>query len=103
MLSSLIFSTLLTAVVAIAPPPTSAPEFVSPISSKPLFVPNAYIVQLNNESHISASELPTRSLANFHKRAEDIDYTVRKEFDNPSLFFGLSITLKDNVPKDQAE
>src|SRR3954453_4674758 len=66
-------------------------------------VPNAYILKLNNESHISASTLPTRSILAFHKRAEDIDYSVRKEFPDPSLFSGLSITPNENVPADKAE
>jgi subtilisin family serine protease len=33
----------------------------------------------------------------FHKRAEDIDYDIRTEFKSPDLFYGLSITVKDNL------
>ena len=56
-------------------------------------IPNGYIVQLK-----SGTTLVRRGQdehAQFHKRAQDIDYSTRIEFKNTDLFFGLSIQVKD--------
>lgn len=67
-------------------------------------VPNAYIVQLKNDS--STNSLSGRSLdhhAMFHKRAEDINYDVRTEFKSPDLFYGLSITVKEDLTPEEVK
>jgi subtilisin family serine protease len=67
-------------------------------------VPNAYIVQLKNDS--STTSLSGRSLddhAMFHKRAEDINYDVRTEFKSPDLFYGLSITVKEDLTPEEVK
>lgn len=80
---------------------------LQPLSiSKHIIVSNAYIVQLNNQPHPSSSSLPTRSTnahERFHRRAANIDYSVRKEFQNPSLFLGLSINLNHNLSESKAK
>jgi Subtilase family len=69
-------------------------------------VPNAYLLQLNNRTSSPPSRRPKRSLSaheSFHKRAANIDYSVRTEFRDPNLFFGLSIKLNENVTESLAK
>lgn len=69
----------------------------------PKTVPHAYIIQL--DSKVSSNE-PLHALhERFYKRAEEekIDYKIRHEFKDASLFFGLSIELRDGVEKDVLE
>lgn len=92
-----IFGLLTASAVAVTQPLTEL---------QPKVVPNAYILQLNNESHISSSNLSTRSLNAheiFHKRAANVEYTVRREFQDPSIFFGLSVDLKQNLIEGKAK
>lgn len=56
-------------------------------------VPKAYIVQLQPGSGLTKRGEDAH--AQFHKRASDINYSTRYEFNDPSLFFGLSIQVKD--------
>src|SRR6187402_3393268 len=69
-------------------------------------IPNAYMIQLKNETAISASSISGRGLdphSMFHKRAEGIDYDVRTEFTNPKLFYGLSITVTEDLTSEEVE
>lgn len=73
--------------------------------SRQTLVPNAYMLQLDSESHSYSSNPHVRSLnahETFHKRAAHIDYIVRREFRDPSLFFGLSIHLNENLTRVQS-
>lgn len=64
-------------------------------NSTTVIVPNAYVVQLEPNSGLTKRGQDAHS--RFHKRAsESIEYSVRHEFHDPSLFFGLSIQVKDN-------
>lgn len=57
-------------------------------------IPNTYVIRLDQGV---SSSLTGRSTTNqheqFHKRATAVDYSVRHEFKNTDVFFGLSITL----------
>ncbi|KAL5321272.1 hypothetical protein ACEPPN_012087 [Leptodophora sp. 'Broadleaf-Isolate-01'] len=72
-----------------------------------IVVPNAYIVHIKNDSAVSPSSVIGRSLdhhALFHKRAsEEIDYAIRTEFKDSDLFYGLTITVKDNLTSVEVE
>jgi hypothetical protein len=66
----------------------------------------AWIVQLNTGAEISTSSWVNRGVdahAMFHKRAEHIDYTIRTEFKDPSLFYGLSIKTSQNYTSDEVQ
>lgn len=58
-------------------------------------LPKAYVVQLEHNSVLKRTSGQDPH-AQFHKRAStSINYSVRHVFQNPSLFFGLSIQVKD--------
>jgi hypothetical protein len=78
------------ATVSKIPIPTpSAGAF--PFSKKP--GQSSFIVQLKNDASIGK-----RSHDEFHKHAVNLNlpYQVQREFTNPKLFYGLSITLNQN-------
>jgi len=69
-------------------------------------IPRAWIVQLDKGADISTSSLTNRGIdahAAFHKRAKHIDYTIRTEFKDPSLFYGLSIKTSQNYTADEVK
>jgi hypothetical protein len=78
-------------------------EWIAPVSpgnttasKSEVLVENAYIIQLRPGSGLTKRGETAHSL--FHKRAVDIiDYDTRYEFTDTSLFFGLSIQVKDNA------
>jgi subtilisin family serine protease len=86
-----------------ADPPTS---YAAESTDTRAVVPGAYFVQLKSDTSISNS-LHERSIdphALFHKRAADaIDYDVRSEFKNPDLFYGLSITVIQNLTSGEIQ
>lgn len=56
-------------------------------------IPGAYIVKLANEGEgLGRRELSV--IKAFHKRASDLDYSVRHEYADPTYFFGLSIDVR---------
>ncbi|KAI9147171.1 kilbournase [Paramyrothecium foliicola] len=66
-------------------------------------VPNAYIVELNK-----GASIPDHSEglhARFHRRAEEenVEYQIRYEFTDESLFYGLSIELSGGSTKEALE
>lgn len=64
-------------------------------ATDPTVIENAYIIQLRAGSGLTKRGETAHSL--FHKRAEaTIDYDTRFEFTDSSLFFGLSIQVKDD-------
>ncbi len=67
-------------------------------------VDNAYIVELEHDANLAvrSSELDTRAHETFHKRAAHLDYSIRREFAKPALFYGLSIQLNNNVTSAEA-
>ncbi|RFU27661.1 hypothetical protein B7463_g8655, partial [Scytalidium lignicola] len=81
---------------------SSAPKF----NVTHTIIPNAYLVQLKNDSAVPSSSVLGRNLdphSMFHRRAAHLDYNVRTEFTNPKLFYGLSITVKQNISADEIE
>ncbi|KAI9048878.1 hypothetical protein LZ554_006732 [Drepanopeziza brunnea f. sp. 'monogermtubi'] len=58
-------------------------------------VPKAYIIQLKPGSSLTKRDQDEHS--QFHKRASTIDYSTRREFKTPDLFFGLSIQVNDDT------
>lgn len=59
---------------------------------------SSFIVELRHDA-----SLGKRSHDEFHKRAVNLnlDYQIQREFTNPSLFYGLSIKLNQNVTLSQ--
>lgn len=68
-------------------------------------VPNAYIVELVSNANSINGRSVEGAHAQFHKRAaeEKVDYQVRREFTDPSLFHGLSINLEKDEDKGTLE
>ncbi len=59
--------------------------------------PGGYIVQLKNDVPLGRRLGKRSSHQQFHKRASlGLDYSVRTEFTNDKLFYGLSIQLHEN-------
>jgi Subtilase family len=62
---------------------------------------NAFIVQLAPApDSMSLPEDAKNHVAAFHKRATSIDYSVRHEFHNSDVFFGLSIQMNKNKTQE---
>lgn len=64
-----------------------------------LVVPNAYIVRLKKGARLAGRDPRGQDVhARFHKRAaaQDLSYSTRYEFEDSSLFFGLSIQLDEH-------
>ncbi len=60
-------------------------------------VSGAYIVELTAKCSLAGrSEVDARAHERFHKRAAAVDYPVRRQFTNPTLFYGLSIDVQGN-------
>jgi subtilisin family serine protease len=59
---------------------------------------SSFIVELKHDA-----SLGKRSHDEFHKRAVNLnlDYQIQREFKNPSLFYGLSIKLSQNITLSQ--
>ncbi|KAG4442334.1 hypothetical protein IFR05_002185 [Cadophora sp. M221] len=87
--------------------PTAAKQRAVGTNETQIVVPNAYIVQIRNDSAVSPSSTIGRGLdhhAIFHKRAfVEIDYDIRTEFKDSDLFYGLTITVKDNLTSAEVE
>ena len=68
-------------------------------------VPCAYIVELESKVSSIEGRSTQRAHAQFHKRAadENVDYRVRQEFSDESLFHGLSINVESNEDKAALE
>lgn len=69
----------------------------------PQTVPKAYIVELDAGTSLAGRSVDGH--ARFHKRAgeENVEYEVRQEFDDTSLFYGVSIELSNDVDKTTLE
>jgi hypothetical protein len=64
-------------------------------------VSSAYIVKLQVGSTLSErSNHDVAAHEAFHKRAANISYTVRREFTNSKLFYGVSIDV-DEIGSDE--
>jgi subtilisin family serine protease len=95
---------------SIAGPPSSESRLLPPGQEAqaalpgPKAVPNAYIVELKpGSASLNGRSEPMH--ARFHKRAEDakVDYQVRREFTDTSLFHGLSVDLTRDEDKHALE
>lgn len=66
-------------------------------------IPKAYIVELKNGASLGGRSEDLH--ISFHKRAEEanIDYEVRREFTDKSLFYGLSIELSKEDEREVLE
>jgi predicted ribosomally synthesized peptide with SipW-like signal peptide len=71
----------------------------------PNVVPKAYIIELESKAKSLDGRSTEGTHAQFHKRAaeEDLDYRVRQEFTDASLFHGLSIELESDEDKAALE
>nr|QIR83317.1 kilbournase [Stenocarpella maydis] len=82
-------------------PPGQEPQAAVP---GPKAVPKAYIVELKpGSASLNGRSEPMHD--RFHKRAEDagVDYQVRREFTDTSLFHGLSVDLAKDEDKAALE
>lgn len=71
---------------------------------EPKLIPNAYIVELDAGSSLGRRS-DGQGHARFHRRAQkkDLEYEVRHEFTDASLFYGVSIKLKNDGDKEALE
>jgi hypothetical protein len=72
-------------------------------SVSPVLIPRSYLITLKKEDQIS-SFTPARDINShtaFHRRAADLDFSVRHEFKNASLYYGLSIEVRQDLTESQ--